>query len=116
MIEFEVVSGGGFLGQKYLPAGNLEKYHTRFEGFLDRGIVLTGATATVTSPASTVSAPALSDDRRSVFWFIQSTLLVEVFTLALTVTTNDGQTLNYTVIYRVGAPFVQSSVPNPMPL
>src|ERR1019366_3495367 len=116
MIEFDVVSDRGFLGKKHLPAGNCEKYHARFEGFLDRGIVLTGATATVTSPASTVASPALSDDSRSVYWLVQSSLLSEIFTLALTVTTNDGQTLNYTVVYTVDGPFVVSTVPAPLPL
>src|ERR1019366_558055 len=84
--------------------------------FLDRGIILTGATATVTSPTSTVASPALSDDSRSVYWLVQSSLLSEIFTLALTVTTNDGQTLNYTVVYTVDGPFVVSTVPAPLPL
>lgn len=113
MVEFEVVTDGGFLGQKALPAGNTEKYRARFEGFLNQGVVLTGAVASVTGPNSTVATPTLSDDKKSVYWLITSSLVTEIFTLALAVTTNDGQTLNYTVIYNVLGPTALTSTPNP---
>ena len=116
MVELEVANDKGFLGQLSLMAGNHEKYRARFDWFLDRGITITGATATVTSPVSTVSAPALDNNEKAVTWIIQSTMTAETFTLALAVTTSDGQTLNYTVIYTVSGPIIQSSVPNPLPL
>jgi hypothetical protein len=116
MVEFEVASDRGFLGKTLLTAGNTEKYRLNFAAFLARGVVLTGATATVTSPTSTVAAPTLSDDQKALFVTVTSTLLVEVFTVALAVTTNDGQTLNYTAVFSVAGPIVLSSVSNPLPL
>lgn len=116
MIEFDVVSDKGFLGQKRIAAGNNEKYRARFDGLLGLGVRLASATATVTSPYSTVSVPSLSEDAKSIFWFIQTTMTGETFTLAIVVTTTDGQTLNYTVIYDVDAPVVLSNTPNPRPL
>lgn len=116
MITFEVVSANGFLGDQRIAAGDTQKYRVDFDGLLDQGAVLTNATATVTSPASTVSVPALSDDRKNVFFFVTAAMLAEVFTLALVITTNDGQTLNYTIIYRVGAAVVESSAQLPLPL
>jgi hypothetical protein len=116
MIEFEVADDSGYLGVQPIMAGNLERYRARFDAFLLRGQFITSATATVTSPNSTVTAPTLADDRKSIYWYIQSTMTSEAFTLSFSVTTNDGQTLNYTLTYQVGSPIVTSTVPNPKPL
>lgn len=116
MVEFEIVSAGGFIGTQVIPAGDTQRYRARFEALLDQGVTLTGATATDTSPASSVAAPTLSDDKKSVFFLVTSGALTEVFTVALAVTTNDGQTLNYTLVYNVNTPIVQTSTPNPLPL
>lgn len=116
MVELEVVSASGFLGEQAILAGDTQKYRARFEGLLDRGVILTGAAASITSPVSTVAAPTLADDKRSLYFLVTAATLAEVFTVALAVTTNDGQTLNYTVIYTVNGPTVQSSVANPKPL
>ena len=116
MVEFEVVTTTGFLGEKVIAAGDTQKYRARFEGLLDQGVILTGALASITSPNSTVSAPTLSDNAKSLYFLVTVGLLSEVFTVALAVTTSDGQTLNYTVIYQVSGPIVQSTVANPKPL
>lgn len=116
MVEFEVVSVNGFLGEQRIAAGDVQKYSARFNGLLDRGVVLTGVSATVTSPASTVSVPSMSDDKKSVFWLLTVATTAETFTLALQVTTNDGQTLNYTIVFTVEGPVVVSDAPIPLPL
>jgi hypothetical protein len=116
MVEFEVVTPGGFLGEQAIAAGDTQKFRARFEGLLDHGVVLTGASATYTSPASSVPSVTLSDDQKSVYFLVTAATLSEIFTVALVVTTNDGQTLNYTIIYKVNGPVVQTTLPNPMPL
>lgn len=116
MVEFEVVNALGFLGERVIAAGDTQKYRLRFEGFLDPGVLLTGATATDTSPASSVSAPTFADDRKSLYILVTAAALAEVFTVALNVTTSDGQALNYTIIYSINGPVIQTSTPNPLPL
>ena len=116
MVEFEVVSANGFLGETRITGGDTEKYRVRFEGFLDFGILLTGATAQSTSAHSTVSVPVLSDDKKYLYFFVTANTTFEVFTVALQVLTSDGQTLNYTVIYNVDAPQTATFAPNPLPL
>lgn len=116
MITFDVVNTNGFLGEQRIAAGDVQKYRADLVVILDQGVILTAVTASVTSPASTVSACTLLDDRKSFSWFITAATLEEVFTLALAVTTSDGQTLNFTVIYRVGTPVVENSSLLPLPL
>lgn len=106
MIEFEVVDTRGFLGKKRLMTGNTEKYWARFESLLDRGVILTDATATVTSALTTVDVPELSDDKKSLFFTLTSTDADETFTLALQVETSDGQVLNWLIVYDVATPVV----------
>lgn len=116
MVEFDVVNANGFLGEQRIAAGDVQRYHARFEALLDQGVVLTGARVGVTSPASTAGSVVLSDNRKSLYFMVTAAALDEVFTLALVITTNDGQTLNYTCVYAVGNPVVQSSTPLPLPV
>lgn len=116
MQTFEVVTEQGFLGKELIAAGDVQRFRANFSGLLDRGVILTGASATVTSAVSTVTGVVLADDKKSLYWLINVTALGETFTLAFNVTTNDGQSLNYTVIYETSAPVVSSNVPNPLPL
>lgn len=116
MVTFEIVNANGFLGEQRIGAGDVQKYRARFDGFLEPGVLLTGATATVTSPASTVATPTLSDDKKSAYFLLTAALLTETLTLALQVTLNDGQVFNYTVIYDVDGPLTASSAANPLPL
>lgn len=104
MREFEITTVEGFLGKRVLAAGNTEKFIARLAEYLDRGIIVTAATATVTSLVSTVSTPALSEGRRSVTFYVTSPTADDTFTLKLVVTTSDGQTLNYTIAFVVSAP------------
>lgn len=101
MIEFEIVSENGSLGQKVVTAGNVQKMSADFSSLFPRFVHLLTATATVTSTTSSVAAPTLSDDRKTTFWLITCGALKEIFTLRLVVTTNDGQTLNYSLIINV---------------
>lgn len=116
MVEFEVVTANGFLGEQLLAAGDTRKYAARLEGLLDKGEIVTAVTATVTSPASTVSVPVLWDTAKAFTFFVTAALLDETFTLALRLTTSAGQTLNYTCVYHVHGTVVQSTAPNPLPL
>lgn len=116
MVEFEVVTANGFLGEQLLAAGDTRKYAARLEGLLDKGEIVTAVTATVTSPVSSVSTPVLWDTAKAFTFFITSTMTKEIFTLALRIVTSAGQTLNYTCVFGINSPIIQSSVPNPMPL
>lgn len=117
MYEFEVVTPEhSFLGEVHLPAGDTRQYRVRFEGVLGKGVVLTGVTASVTSPTSSVSQEVLSDDQKSLTFYVTAKTLFEVFTLNLNVTDTANQALNFTVIYHVGEPVTQTITPNPTPL
>ena len=96
MFSFEIASTEGHLGAKAVTAGNTEKHAADFQWFLDKGVILTSVTATVTS--GSISGATLSSNRKTAIWFFTA---VESTTLTLTVTTNDGQTLVYTVEYQV---------------
>ncbi len=116
MPDIEVANADNSLQRQRILAGDTQKYHLVFYGVFDQGVILTGATATVTSPASTVSVPSLSDDKKSVYWFITANTSAETFTLALNVTSNDGQSLNFTCVYDVDGPNIETNTPNPLPL
>lgn len=103
MVTFEIASTTRSLGAQRIPAGDVEKYRARFNALLDQGVILTAVTATVTSAASTVATPTLSDDKKSVYFLLTAGSLAEAFTLAFQVTTNDGQVLNYSIAYNVDA-------------
>lgn len=104
MIEIEVVSTNGFLGTQRIAAGNTERYLVWFNDLFERGILLTAATATVTSPVSTVVSPCdLNDATTGVYLMVTAATQGETFTLALQVLTNDGQTLNFTIVFVVSA-------------
>lgn len=117
MRELEVVelNGVGFLGEEEVIGGDTRLYRVRFDKVLGRN-VLQSASASVTSPASTVSAPELSDDHKSVTFLITAQLAYEVFSLSLTVTDSAGQTLNFTMVVHVDAPVTETVTAYPMPL
>lgn len=102
MITFDISSMEGDLGAKHVTVSNVEKYRADFCAVLDRGVILASVTATVTAGASTASAAALSQDRKSATWLFHAAAVAEEASLALVVTTNDGQTLRYSVLYQVG--------------
>lgn len=101
MTTFDIVTDG-LIGRHRMSPGNVEKHRADFRDFLNRGVILSGVTVTVTSALSSASGAALSDDHKSATWFINTTATPEEFTATLTVTTNDNQTLVYTVDYVVG--------------
>lgn len=101
MSTFEVTFSGGPLGVRAVTAGNIEKHWADFTPMLDRGVILNSVTATVTAGASTVSGAALSMDHKRAYWFIHATDDAEQCTVEITIVTNDGQTLLYTVLYVV---------------
>ncbi len=115
IVEFPVVDALGFLGEQSIVSGDVQKYRARFEGFLGPGVQLYSAACTVTSTTSNVSNVALADDHLSVSWFITAGSLKEQFTLALQVVLTDGQTLNYTALYDVRSPVLQTYPAIPQP-
>lgn len=115
-VEFNVVDASGFLGTQQIAAGDTEKYRAFFSAMLDQGVHITGALLTLTTPISTCTNPVLSDDRKELSWFITAAAEYEVFTAALVVNLSDGQTLNFTIIYRVLAPITETITPNPRPI
>ena len=97
MITFNVETAGGPLGGETIAEGNTEKYRLRFEDVLDPGVLLTGGTITTNADDATVSVLTRSDDRRHAWFFVTAPTADEVFTVAVTVTTSDGQTLVYDI-------------------
>lgn len=117
MHELEVVvSERSFLGRFTLPAGDLRQYRVHFEGVLGCSQTLIGAVTSVTSPISTVSAPQLWNDKRSLTFNIQANTSFEIFTLSLQVQDSLGEVLNFTAIFEVTAPVTQTLMPNPLPV
>lgn len=102
MVTFEVSSNDGNLGAQSVTPSNVEKHRADFCAFLDRGVILTGVTATVTAGASTASGAALSADRKAATWLFHAAAEGEQCTMSLSVTTNDGQILKHTILYSVG--------------
>ncbi len=115
IVTFPVVDANGFLGEQSIVAGDVQKYRADFSGFLDPGVTIYSAACTVTSVTSTVHTVAKADDHRSVSWFITANSLKEQFTLALQVVLTDGQTLNYTALYDVQSPVLQTYPAIPAP-
>ena len=114
--EIVVVDANPNLGKVFLPAGDQRTYLVRFEDFLEPGDALASATATVTSPISTVGACTLSDDKLSTYFTVTANSTFEIFTLALQVTDLYGQLLNYTLVIEVKAPPNETVTTNPRPL
>jgi hypothetical protein len=114
--ELVVVDASPNLGKVFLPAGDQRTYLVRFEDFLEPGDALASATATVTSPISTVSACTLSDDKLSTYFTVTANSTFEIFTVALQVTDLYGQLLNYTLVIEVKTPPNETVTTNPRPL
>jgi hypothetical protein len=115
MSEFEVVDAqNGYIGNTEIVGGNTQVYWVHFDRILGRN-VLSGVTAAVTSPLSTVQSAELSETRKSVSFSVTANTSYEVFTLNLQITDTSGQTLNFTIIYRVNAPVTETVTPNPLP-
>lgn len=100
-IEYEIASSTWSALTRVSPS-NVELYRANLL-LLDPGVVATDVTATVTAgAASVVSGVALNHNQRGILWYIEAGEDEESFTLRLTVTTNDGQTLVFPVDYVVG--------------
>jgi uncharacterized iron-regulated membrane protein len=105
MKTFEIADENGNLGVVRMTPSNIERFCANFDHFLERGILLTGFTVPVTviDDDAVVNGLQLLNGRRAVSWYVESTDDPANFDVNFTVTTNDGQTLNYTVHYVVGA-------------
>lgn len=116
MVEFEIIGAEpNFLGRTNIGAGDTQKYAAHLL-FLDPGVYITGIQMGCTSPVSTVNAPSLSEDHKTVFFYVQANALHEIFTVNLSVSTSDGQYLNWSIEYDVDPFTVANSLPNPLPL
>jgi len=103
--NIEVVSTSELLGEYHIAAGNVQRFRVNF-GDLDQGVLLTGASASSSSLNNTVATPVLTDDCLALFLMITAGSMGETFTVALTVFTNDGQTLNFTIVFITHAPTI----------
>lgn len=102
MIEFNVQSANGDLGEHAIVAGDTIRVLARFREYLGEHNVLTSASASSTSTVSTVTVPVLlPDDRQTVQFFVTANTAFEVFTISLQVQTSRGETLNYTIIFKI---------------
>ncbi len=98
MVEFNIVHGGGLLGGQTIVVGNTEKYRIRFTDWLDEGVILDTLAVTDDSATVLISGESLSDDCLSL-WFLVTPTTEGEFTVTVTVTTSDDQTLVYTIEY-----------------
>jgi hypothetical protein len=103
---FEIAGASGHLGAVSMTPSNVEKFCADFSYFLEPGVLLTSMTATleIIDSDAVVNRLSLSSDRKSAIWYMESPDDPLTYDLSFTITTNDGQTLNYTVQYNVGAP------------
>lgn len=103
-VVFEITEEGD-LGVVRMTPSNIEKFRADFDYFLDPGVLLTGITVPVPiiDDDAIVNDIQLSNDRRSAIWYVESTDDPTTFDVDFYVTTDDGQTLNYTVHYVVGS-------------
>jgi hypothetical protein len=102
---FEIANGSGDLGVVRMVHSNIERYCANFDYYLEPGILLTDVTVAVLiiNDDAVVNGAALTNDRRAAIWYVESTDDPANFDVNFSVTTNDDQTLNYTVHYVVGA-------------
>jgi len=98
------------LGQKNHTAGNTTRYAVDYSNWLDEGVSLTPASATVVlDPASAaatdvvITAVTITPSNHVVF-FLHATVLNETFTLDVQVTDSRGEIKNDTCSFRVVAP------------
>jgi hypothetical protein len=94
------------LGSRNLTSGDSRRYTVDYRGFLQPGEKL--KTPAVTVPAGTVSSiGAVSydfDDDKMFFFVIGGTLLGEVFTASVQVSTTFNQEINDTIAFTIVAP------------
>jgi hypothetical protein len=91
------------LGRKNHTVGDDRRWVINYSDFLDKGIILTAATATSDSTTGTVGSVTLSDDRKRVYFYTHGGTLNETFTISLQATTSDSQTINDTAEFFVVA-------------
>jgi hypothetical protein len=105
MRVFEIADENGDLGVVRMTSSNIEKFCADFDYFLRPGVLLTGIVVDelVIDDDAVVNGIQLSNDCRSAIWYVESTDDPANFDVSFSVTTNDGQTLNYVVHYVVGA-------------
>jgi hypothetical protein len=98
----------GFLGKVAVAGGDSEKFEVDFGDILDAGVDLSSVTGAVTSSTSTATNFHRAVNFKAVYFIINAGANAETFTLSLRVGTNDGQTLNYTLIVQVTAAVVET--------
>lgn len=114
MKEIIIATTASFLGEQHITAGDTENFRVLAD-ILDAGVKLTNASTSVTSVTSTAAQPVLETNAQSMIIAVTAGSLSETFTLALSIVTTDGQTLNYTLAFSVDAP-VALTVPGTNPL
>ena len=103
MREFEIVGTNRFLGTARMSVGAIENFRFIAE-FLERGEVLTSADSSVVSDTSSAAQPVLARDAKSCTVLVTAGGFGETFTLALTLYTNEGQALHFTIAFVVESP------------
>lgn len=95
------------LGAVSMVTSNVEKFIADFSCLLGQGVFLTSIEASV-DPVINEDAVAngfdLTHDQKKASWYMESPDDPSSYPLAITLTTSDGQFLNYTLQYNVSAP------------
>src|SRR5262245_54939918 len=109
MITIEVAEVS-FLGTERMSVGDVERFCINFDFILEPGVLLTGAIASTSSSLTDVeNPPDIANDMRAIYLLVSAGPAGETFTVALRVTTNDGQTLHYTIVFVVDGPLVMTA-------
>ena len=94
------------LAKRAITQGDTRRYVIDYKDFLLKGIVLTAAVITNTTPntTSTIGSVSLNETNTQVIFFVTSGALNEVFTANIQVIDSNNETVNDIVVFTVVAP------------
>lgn len=93
------------LGQRTIVSADVRRVTVDYSEFLSKGVVLTGATVSIPSGATSTVAPAIVLPAQTAIYFMLTggSFIGEQFTVNIVVTDNDGETVNDVINYTVVA-------------
>ncbi len=102
MTEFILNKSGGLLSEEVIETGNTQKYRLDGQFLLDFGVIWTDTAVGITDGVdASVANATISDDCKSMWFFVTAPTEGEKFTVTVTNEASDGQTLVYTLDYLV---------------
>lgn len=83
--------------------GDRRRWQIDYSAYLQDGAILSAGTVTTPSTTSSIDTVSISDDAKSLFFFVNGGALNEVFTAVVQVTTNKSEIVNDTIPFTVVA-------------